>query len=60
MIALLSTLIIYYLSLEIGRAIFSLKVRLAVHVPSSMYLGWINIANISKLAVALTATVWNG
>jgi benzodiazapine receptor len=60
MIGLLATLISIYLRLNIGRADVSLKERLAVHLPFSVYLGWISIATIANVAVALTAIGWDG
>lgn len=60
MIALLATLIGVYLRLDIGKAEVSLKERLAVHLPFSVYLGWISIATIANVAVALTAVGWDG
>jgi len=60
MIALLTTLIVIYLHLDIGRANVSLKERLAVYLPFSVYLGWISIATIANVAAALTAIGWDG
>jgi benzodiazapine receptor len=55
MLALLAALIGIYLRLDVGRADVSLKEKLAVHLPFSIYLGWISIATIVNVAVALTA-----
>jgi benzodiazapine receptor len=60
MLALLGTLIGIYLRLDIGRATVSIKERLAVHLSFSVYLGWISIATIANVAVALTAIGWDG
>ena len=60
MFVLLATLIAIYLRLDIGRAKVSLKERLCVHLPLSVYLGWITIASIADVAAALTAINWNG
>lgn len=60
MFALLATLIFIYLRLNIGRATVSFKERLFVHLPFSVYLGWISIATIANVSVALTAVGWNG
>jgi len=60
MFALLATLIGVYLRLDIGRAAVSLKEMVLVHMPFSVYLGWISIATIANVSVALTATGWDG
>jgi len=60
MFALLATLIAIYLRLNIGRAAVSLKEKVCVHVPFSVYLGWITVASIANVAVALTAAGWSG
>jgi translocator protein len=58
--ALLLTLIAIYLRLNIGRSKVKTSERLAVHLPFSVYLGWITIASIADVAVTLTAYNWNG
>lgn len=60
MFVLLASLIAIYLRLDIGRAKVSLKERLCVHLPFSVYLGWITIASIANVAAALTAINWDG
>jgi hypothetical protein len=60
MFVLLATLIAIYLRLDIGRAEVSRKERLCVHLPFSVYLGWITIASIANVATALTAVNWDG
>ncbi len=60
MIALLATLITIYLRLNIGKVKVSLKERLAVYLPFSVYLGWISIATIANVAVTLTFIGWDG
>lgn len=55
MFALLATLIAIYLRLDIGRATVSLKERICVHLPFSVYLGWITVASIANVAAAI---VW--
>jgi len=60
MFALLATLILIYLRLDIGRAAVTLKEMVLVHMPFSVYLGWISIATIANVSVALTAAGWNG
>jgi translocator protein len=58
--ALLLTLIAIYLRLDIGKSKIKTGERLAVHLPFSVYLGWITIASIADVAVTLTAYNWNG
>jgi len=60
MFALLATLIGVYLRLGIGRVAVSLKEMMFVHLPFSVYLGWISIATIANVSVALTAAGWDG
>jgi len=60
MFLLLATLIAIYLRLDIGRAEVSRKERLCVHLPFSVYLGWITVASITNVAAALTAVNWDG
>ena len=58
--ALLLSLIAIYLRLNIGRSKVKTSERLAVHLPFSVYLGWITIASIADVAVTLTAYSWDG
>jgi benzodiazapine receptor len=60
MFALLATLIAIYLRLNIGKSIASLKEKLSVHLPFSVYLGWITIASIANVAAALVSVDWDG
>jgi benzodiazapine receptor len=60
MFALLASLILVYLRLDVGKAAVSLKEMLFVHLPFSVYLGWISIATIANVSVALTAGGWDG
>jgi translocator protein len=60
MFALLASLIWIYLRLDIGRRAVSLKEMAFVHLPFSVYLGWISIATIANVSVALTAVGWDG
>jgi len=60
MFALLATLIAIYLRLNIGKAKVSLKEKLLVHLPFSVYLGWITIAAIANVASALVSANWDG
>ena len=58
--ALLLSLVAIYLRLNIGRSKVKIGERLAVHLPFSVYLGWITIASIADVAVTLTAYNWDG
>lgn len=60
MFALLATLIAVYLRLEIGKSTVPLREKLCVHLPFSVYLGWITIATIADVAAALVSINWNG
>ncbi len=60
MFLLLATLILVYLRLKIGKSTAPLREKLAVHLPFSVYLGWITIASIANVAVTLVSLDWNG
>ena len=60
MLALLASLILVYRRLGIGKTAVSLKELAFVHLPFSVYLGWISIATIANVSVALTAAGWDG
>lgn len=60
MFALLTTLVVVYLRLNIGKSDVTLKERLSVHLPFSVYLGWITIASIADVAAALVSVGWDG
>jgi benzodiazapine receptor len=60
MFLLLATLIAMYLRLDIGKATAPLREKLAVHLPVSVYLGWITIASIANVAATLVSINWDG
>ncbi len=60
MFFLLATLIAIYLRLNIGKSAVSLREKLAVHVPFSVYLGWITIASIANVSAFLVSENWDG
>jgi hypothetical protein len=60
MCLLLASLIAIYLRLNIGKSAVSLREKLAVQTPFSVYLGWITIASIANVAAALVSVNWNG
>ncbi len=60
MFLFLATLITIYLRLNIGESKISLREKLAVHLPFSVYLGWITIASIANVAATLVSVNWDG
>ncbi len=60
MFLLLATLISIYVRLGIGKTTVSLRERLAVHLPFSVYLGWITVASIANVAATLVSIGWDG
>jgi benzodiazapine receptor len=60
MFALLATLIAVYLRLGVGKATVMLKEKVLVHLPFSVYLGWITVASIANVASALVSVGWDG
>jgi benzodiazapine receptor len=60
MFLLLATLISIYLRLGIGKSRVSLRERLAVQLPFSVYLGWITVASIANVATTLVSFGWDG
>jgi len=60
MFLLLASLIAVYLRLNIGKSKVILREKLAVHVPFSVYLGWITIATIADVSVTLVSLNWDG
>ena len=58
--ALLVTLIAIYVRLGIGKSNVILREKLAVHLPFSVYLGWITVASIADVAATLVSYNWNG
>jgi hypothetical protein len=60
MIILLLTLIVLYLRLDVGRSSAPLKEKLCVHLPFSVYLGWITVATIANVTAYLVSVHWDG
>jgi len=60
MFGLLMTLIAIYLRLNVGRAKAPLKERICVHLPFSVYLGWITVASIANVAAAIVGADFDG
>jgi len=59
MLILLVTLITLYLRLRIGRSDSPKTEKYLVHLPFSVYLGWITIATIANVTALLVYTNWN-
>src|SRR5687768_346813 len=60
MIALLITLIAIYWRLGVGVEPVSRATKWLIHVPFSLYLGWITAATITNAAYVLTDAGWGG
>jgi hypothetical protein len=60
MILLFISLLIIYLKLHIGQEKVSLKEKLFVHVPISVYIGWITVATIANVTAVLVTIGWDG
>ena len=60
MFALLASLIAIYLRLGIGKNRVTFQKDVFVHLPFSVYLGWITVASIANVSSALVSISWNG
>jgi hypothetical protein len=60
MILLLSSLLAIYVRLKIGKSNVTMKEKLCVHVPFSVYLGWITVATIANVTAFLISIQWDG
>jgi benzodiazapine receptor len=60
MFVLLVSLLAIYCRLNVGKSQAPLRERLAVHLPFSVYLGWITVAAIANVAASLVAVNWGG
>jgi hypothetical protein len=60
MLALLATLIVTYLRLGIGQAAVPAGEKWAVHLPFSIYLGWITVATVANISDVLDFLKWDG
>ncbi len=60
MLILFVCLLIIYLRLDIGKVNVNLKEKLFVHVPFSVYLGWITVATIANITALLVDIGWDG
>jgi hypothetical protein len=59
MLLLLATLIAIYLKLRIGYSNASRGEKYLVHVPFSLYLGWISVATIANITALLVYLKWD-
>lgn len=59
MLVLLTTLIVTYLRLGIGRTEVATTERWVVHLPFSIYLGWITVATVANVTDLLDFLKWN-
>jgi hypothetical protein len=60
MLGLLLTLVAIYLRLNIGNSAAPAGERYLVHVPFSVYLGWISVATIANITALLVSLNWDG
>ena len=60
MFLLLASLILIYLRLGVGKSKVAMGERLAIHLPFSVYLGWITVASIANVAATLVSLNWDG
>lgn len=59
MVLLLATLLILYLRLRVGVSDAPRSERYLVHLPFSVYLGWITVATIANVTALLVDAGWN-
>ncbi len=60
MLVLLFSLVMIYLNLDIGGKPVDSAVGYYVHLPFSLYLGWITVATIANITAVLVHYQWNG
>ncbi|MBI9099733.1 MAG: tryptophan-rich sensory protein [Spirochaetaceae bacterium] len=60
MFILLISLLFIYQGLKIGNAHVSRKERLLIHLPFSVYTGWITVATIANITALLVHVNWKG
>ena len=60
MLILFVSLLFMYLRLNIGIEKVSLKEKLFIHVPISVYIGWITVATIANITAVLVTIGWDG
>jgi hypothetical protein len=60
MLFLFISLLLIYLRLNIDLEEVSIKEKLFIHVPISVYLGWITVATIANVTAVLVTVGWDG
>ncbi len=60
MLVILATLIMIYTKLEIGQRSVKTGTKWLVHIPFSIYLGWITVATIANVTTLLVDINWGG
>ena len=60
MILLFISLLLIYIRLNIGQEEISFRDKIFIHIPISVYLGWITLATIANLTAVLVIIGWNG
>jgi hypothetical protein len=60
MLGLLASLLAVYLRLDIGQRAVSASERRWVHLPFSIYLGWISVATVANVSALLYTLGWSG
>jgi len=60
MVLLFVSLLVIYLRLNIGIEKVSMKEKLFVHIPISVYIGWITVATIANVTAVLVTIGWDG
>ncbi len=59
MIILLFSLLAIYIRLDIGKSTVTMTEKLCVHIPFSVYLGWITVATIANVTALLVSLNWD-
>ncbi len=60
MLILLGSVLTIYMKLDIGNQIASKSERWMVHLPFSVYLGWLTVATIANFTILLVSWGWQG
>jgi hypothetical protein len=60
MLILFVSLLLIYLRLDIGKVEVNFTEKIFVHVPFSVYLGWITVATIANVTALLVQVGWDG
>lgn len=60
MFGLFLSLLVIYWRLAIGKSNVSRTEKICVHLPFSVYIGWITVASIANVAAALVSVGWDG